>query len=1373
MTHNYIPLHLHTEKSLMDGTATAEEYAKRAHELGMPSLAVTDHGTMSSHREFAKATEALGIKPIFGIEAYVTHDINDRRDRASRTEPLDRIYNHLTIIAKNKTGYKNLSRLNEIAWTDGYFHKPRIDFDLLDRYSDGLIIGSACMGGLLNSAIEVGDFAVAKRHLNTLHDIAGDDFYVELMPHNNTSTDVEGINRMLIELADANNIKTIVTPDCHHAHKGQKVIQEIMLIANVHPKELTEDQVLKQDQDGRGPSYIDLDPQDAVYMNKLDSIYGHDRMMTFNKFDIHLLSGQEMWDGMLNDARQDSFDNTLEIDSKVDHIELPQGLDLLPVNFENPAETINVRCTEFLDNGGYGQEYYDRLAEETSIITDLGFDAYFLIVNDIVQWAAKQGIMTGPGRGSGVGSLVNFALGNTGVDPIEHNLLFFRFIDPSRRGDWPDIDTDFMDRRRGEVKAYVAEKYGNVASIATYQKFRGKGMIKDIARVFRIPLSEVSRVNKLIDTWEEYKESSSVKWFRDKYPQVEIYGDELKGRTRGTGMHASGLVAARVPLAEVAPIETRSTPGGKDRMPVIAVDMEETAEIGLIKLDILGLKALSTISDTLDLIKQRTRKPIDLNKIPMDDHAVYQMLSEGHTSGIFQAEQAPYTKLLIQMGVDNFNDLVATNALIRPGAAKTIGKDYVMRKLGTQRITYVHEDTKSFTKDTYGLFVYQEQIMLLCTELAGMSMVEANKVRKITSKKKDASALAEYRSKFVDGASAKIGEEGASKLWDDILKWSEYGFNKCLSGDTLVRRSGSNGYEPADISIKELFDRFNSDSHVGKKYRGKTGVRIYGMDADGRARYHRVNDVVQNGVKMVYKITTDDGKSIKVTSNHRMWTPNGYMSIDDGLSVGDTLSTCDFVYDSEHRQEPDSRLNGLGKGWSGSANAIRVLASDGRNRPALDGSSHEYDASVALIDKNQCAECGSNNNIEIAHLDSNPRHNSIDNLMALCSSCHKKLDYAFCSRKRRGTKGYAVNESHIETIEPVGEEMTYDVEMDSEEHNFFGNGILVHNSHSVAYSVLTYWMAWLKYYYAVEFMTATLINEGDKNSRTQYLIEAKRMGIKVALPHINKSQSDFTIERDAIRMGLSSVKYISDKIAARYVSAAPFESYAAVEKFTFTKGNGVNSRALASLNAIGALSFSDNPMDRDAVKSNLYEYLNLPEVAVSIPEHWPAFMTTADDFEDQGAHIMIGIVTNVRRGKGWSLITIMDNTGTFGVFDAEDTMVVKGGSYLMLIGSNRIVTAVPLSEIDNEQNEIVKWLNAEDAICAPNELFVLSFSSRKTKAGQNMATMIVSTHDRDIYPVTVFARQYPVARAKLIPGNSYRISCEEGRDGGWIFKSVE
>ena len=1107
MTHEYIPLHLHTDKSLMDGTATAEEYAKRANQLGMRSLAVTDHGTMSSHREFAKALDVYDIKPIFGIEAYVTHDINDRRDRASRKEPLDRIYNHLILIAKNKRGYENLSKLNEISWTDGYFHKPRIDFDLLDKYGEGLIIGSACMGGLLNSAIEVGDFAVAKKHLGTLHDIAGDDFYVELMPHNNTSTDVEGINRALIDMADANGIKTIVTPDCHHAHKGQKVLQEIMLISNTHPKELTEDQRISQEQRGDGPSYIDLDPQDAVYMSKLDALYGHDRMMTFNKFDIHLLSGDEMWEGMRDDARQDAFDNTFEIDDKVEHIKLPSGLDLLPTTFENPSEIIKVRCTEFLENGGYGQEYFDRLKEETDIITDLGFDSYFLVVNDIVQWAKSQGIRVGRGRGSGVGSLVNFALGNTGVDPIKHDLLFFRFIDPSRRGDWPDIDTDFMDRRREEVKAYVAEKYGNVASIATYMKFTGKGMIKDIARVFRIPLSETSRVNKLIDTWEEYKTSQSVKWFRDKYPQVEIYGDELRGRTRGTGMHASGLVAARLPLSDVAPIETRTSAADKKlRVPVIAVDMEETAEIGLIKLDVLGLKALSIIDDTLSLIKERHDISVDIDWLPMDDQNVYSMLSEGHTLGVFQAEKAAYTKLLVQMGVDNFHDLVATNALVRPGAAKTIGKDYVQRKLGNQRVSYVHKDTVTFTKDTYGLFVYQEQIMLLCTELAGMSMVEANKVRKITSKKKDASALEEYRTKFVSGAAEKIGGEKANLLWDDILKWSEYGFNK---------------------------------------------------------------------------------------------------------------------------------------------------------------------------------------------------------------------------------------------------------------------------SHAVAYSMLTYQMAWLKYNYGPEFMTATLINEKDSNKRTQYLIESKRMGIKIMLPHINSSSADFVLDGDGIRMGLSSIKFISDNIASRYIAGRPFNSYAEVEKFTFTKGNGVNSRALAAMDSIGALTFDDHPVDKERVRENLYEYLNLPEFATSIPSHWPAFMTTADEFEDQGAHVTMGIVTDVRRGKGWSLITVMDSTGSFGVFDAEDSSVVKGGSYLMLIGTNRIVSALPLSEIDNNDNELVKWLNRTDAVCAPNELFVLSFSSRRTKAGKNMGTVIVSTHDRDLYPVVVFSSNYPVARAKLIPGTSHRIVCEEGKDGGMIFKSVE
>lgn len=1103
---NYVPLHVHTERSLMDGIATAEEYAHRAIANGMKSVAITDHGTISGHREFGKVMRQHGLKPIFGIEAYITHDINDRRDRKLRTEPLDRVYNHIVLIAKNKTGYQNLSKLNEIAWTDGYFYKPRIDFELLARYSEGLIIGSACMSGLINSAIEVGEFAVAKHHLGTMRDIAGDDFYVEVMPHN-----VGSINGSLYEIADSFKIKTLVTPDCHHAHVGQKVIQEMMLIANTHPNLITHEELVEQERnlavDGRLPSYDELDMYDSHVLRKLDRLYGPDRKMTFNKLDIHLLDGSEMWHGMGEDARPDSFSNTFEVDEKVDDIFLPENLDLLPVSFDNPHEIIRVKCKSFLDSGNYGQEYYDRLEQELSVIGEKNFDSYFLIVADAIEWAKSKGITVGPGRGSGVSSLVNFALGNTMVDPVKFGLLFFRFIDPSR-DDWPDVDIDIEDRRRDEVKAYIAERYGreNVASIATYQRFQDKGIIKDIGRVLNIPLSEVNRVCKLVEFWAEYKHSVSAKWFRDKYPEVEYYGDQLRGRIRGTGMHPSGLVTSRIPLSEVAPIETRSPSDGNDRVSVVAVDMDETADIGLIKLDWLGLKALSTVVDTLKYIKELRGVSIDLYGIDYDDPAVFNMLTNGHTVGVFQCEQAPYTKLLVEMGIDNFNELAATNALVRPGAANTIGKEFVARKQGKKRVQYIHPVTKSFTEETYGLPIYQEQIMLLCTELAGMTMVEANKVRKITAKKKDPALLEEYRAKFVAGASQKIGQDGAESLWEDLLKWSDYGFNK---------------------------------------------------------------------------------------------------------------------------------------------------------------------------------------------------------------------------------------------------------------------------SHAVAYSYISYWTAWLKKYYQLEFMTATLNNEKDKDSRTQYLIEARRLGIRVLLPHINSSESGFSIEGDAIRMGLSSIKCISDKIAGRYIDKRPFTSYTEVEEFTFTKGSGVNSRALSAMRCIGAVNFDDNSVSNNEIKQNLYEYLNLPEFASSMPEHWPAFASTAEEFEDQGAHIIIGIVTNVRKGKGWSLITIMDKTGSFGVFDNEDSVVVKGGQYVFLVGSNRIVDHVPFDQIEKSDSGVIKWLNMIDDPCATNELYILSFSQRMTKAGKRMGTIIASTSQRDLVSVVVFPTQFPVAWTKVRPGNAYRIVCEEGRDGGLVFKSVE
>ena len=1097
---SYTPLHVHTEKSLMDGVATADEYARRAIENEMTSVAVTDHGTLSYHRTFDRVMRQNNIKPIFGMEAYICPDINDRREKSQRTNPLDRNYFHLTILAKNAAGYKNLSKLNELSWGEGFFYKPRIDFSMLDKYRDGLIFGSACMGGLINSAIEIGEFAKAKEHLATLRDLAGDDFYIEIMPHN-----VDGINAQLYTMADEFRIKTIVTPDCHHAHVGQKVIQEIMLIANAHPSLITPEQRAAMPK----IDYLSderLSVEDATALGQLDNLYGSDRKMTFNKFDIHLLNAEEMWRNLGIDARWDSFENTLLVDSLIENIELPTNQDLLPVSFKNPNAELRKRCTKFLDDGGYSREYYDRLDEELAIVGDKGFDAYFLIVADAVQWARSNGITVGPGRGSGVSSLINYALGNTTVDPVKHGLLFFRFIDQSR-SDWPDVDVDFEDRRRDEVKAYVSERYGQecVASIATYQKFQDKGVVKDVARVFSVPLGEVTKATKLIEFWDEYKTSPALQKFRDKYPQIERYGDQLRGRTRGTGMHASGMVTSRIPLSDIAPMETRSVKGSDVRVPVVAADMDETADIGLIKFDWLGLKALSTVRDTLELIYKRYKKKIKLYEIDYDDANVYRMLTAGHTSGVFQCEQAPYTKLLTVLGIDKFDELAATNALVRPGAANTIGKEYVQRKQGHKRITYVHPIVKSFTEETYGLPIYQEQIMLLCTELAGMSMSEANQVRRITSKKKDPIALEQYKQVFVAGASDKIGSEMASALWEDILKWSGYGFNK---------------------------------------------------------------------------------------------------------------------------------------------------------------------------------------------------------------------------------------------------------------------------SHAVAYSYISYWTAWLKHYYPLEFMASTLKNEGDKDSRTQYLIEARRLGIKVLLPHINSSDVDFTIEGDAIRIGLSAIKYVTAKPAQTYIDNRPFASYDEVKQLTMTKNNGLSSSALKAMDAVGALNIGEMRVTNEQIKANLYEYLNLPETAVSLPSHWPAYMTTADEFDDQGAYVMTGFVTNIKRGKGWSLITVMDRTGSFGVFHDENTTIIKGEQYLFLIGSNRIVEAIPLSEVKDSDSGLIKWLNLTDGPCATNEFFILSFNQRTTKQGKRMGSMIVSTYDRELLPMVVFATQFPTAWAKLRPGNAYHINYEEGRDG-LVFKSVE
>jgi DNA polymerase-3 subunit alpha len=1087
----YVGLHVHTHYSLFDGIATPQEYVDRASELGMSAIAITDHGSLSGHREMYRAAKEKGIKPILGVEGYITEDRFDRRDKDERTGPLDLVYNHLVLLAKNPKGLENLNKLNEIAWTEGFFKKPRIDWKVLEQYKEGIIVTSGCLSGVLAKAIEAGNLAFAKTHIKWCKDTFGDDYYLEVMPHNPAE-----MNKTILELADEFDIKPVVTPDCHHSGPEQKEIQELKLILNTYSNKVEKD------------ATYDKSKKFDNLMDRLDYLYGADRQMSFNKFDIHLLSNEEMRSAMKNQGidRDDMYENTLEIANKIEEYNIQDHMNLLPVQYKDPDKELKTLALEGLKARGLeaDQQYLERLDEELKVIKDKNFGPYFLVVRSMIAWAKKEDIMVGPGRGSSAGSLLCYTLGITDIDPIKHGLLFFRFINPERN-DFPDIDTDIQDNRREEVKDYLVRQYRHVASIATFLSFKDKGVVRDIARVLNIPLPDVNKVMKLVDTWDEYCTSKSTAEFREKYPEIERYGEQLRGRIRGTGIHAAGVVTSKEPIFRYAPMETRSSPGSDERIPVVAVDMAEAERIGLIKIDALGLKTLSVLQDTLKIIEQRHNKKLELLSVNMEDQKVYEMLSSGYTKGVFQCEATPYTNLLVKMGIKNFAELAASNALVRPGAMNTIGKDYIARKHGKQNISYHHQVMKAFTQETYGCILYQEQVMQACTELGGMTMAEADQVRKIIGKKKDAKEFDKFKDKFIDGASSFMAPNSARDLWQDFEAHAGYSFNK---------------------------------------------------------------------------------------------------------------------------------------------------------------------------------------------------------------------------------------------------------------------------SHAVAYSTLSYWTAWLKYYYPLEFMYSLLKNEKDKDTRTEYLIEAKRMGISVKLPHVNDSDADFKIEGKGIRFGLTAIKFISDNIASKYIAQRPFKSYKHLEEFTLAKGSGVNTRSLQALRVIGAATFEDNPRNEAEIKENLYEFLNLPEFNITVPSHYYAFINPIEEFEEKGAFVLMGMVKSIKRGKGWSRVEVLDKTGSVGIFDEEQTTIEAGRSYLLLCDNNRIVTAIPVDEIKQSSNALVKFLGYKQLPYKDDDMFVVSFKPRITKAGKKMASLTLADSSRNLHSVTVFPTAFPKAYMKVQEGSAYSFSFGKTKDGTIIMEDV-
>lgn len=766
---NVTELHLHTDKSLLDGLNNPEEYFARAKEIGMSHMAITDHGVLSNHREFQRQAKAAGITPILGCEMYISE-----LGRLDRTPPKKRdetteAYNHIIVLAKNAKGLDNLNTLSEKAWTEGFYTKPRIDIDLMEEYHEGLIVLSGCYGGLISKALLNGKTVQADTYARQFQDIFGDDFYMEIQGHNPAE-----LNHGLLDLAKKHGIKPVVTSDCHYARKEDLWLEEAMLILSTSPKQAKN---------------FDFDKSRKMDMLDRFNYLWPDRRMTFQEYQIYLRSATEHLELLAAQGIDDApIRNTMEVAAKIEEYPYHENLDLLPVPASGDSKIILRDMVEkgAKERGTWGVPEYDaRREEELSVIFEKDFDPYFIVEAETVQWGKEQGIMFGPGRGSGAGSLVNYELGVTEVDPIPNGLLFFRFINPERN-DFPDIDTDVEDKRRYEIKEYLRRKYKHVASIATFGTFAGKNSVRDAARVFAVPLGEVNRALKgadwppQMDFFKMFLDTEKGKEFAQKYPEVMKVAKFLHGRTRTQGMHAGGIVVSKEPIEKYAPMQSavdNSDPAA-NRIPLIAVDMDEAASIGFIKYDFLGLKALSVISDTLKMIKDRKGIDVDLYNIGWDDKRVYTELSKGNTQGVFQAEGHTFTGWLKEAGASEFNDLVIGTSIARPGPLTTVGEAFKRRKFGQEEIEYAHPVMYEHTKETLGLIVYQEQVMQAMTDLAGMKMSTADKVRKIIGKKRDVKEFEQYKKEFVDGASEKVGREVAEKLWHDFEAHAGYSFNK-------------------------------------------------------------------------------------------------------------------------------------------------------------------------------------------------------------------------------------------------------------------------------------------------------------------------------------------------------------------------------------------------------------------------------------------------------------------------------------------------------------------------------------------------------------------------------------------------------------------
>jgi DNA polymerase III subunit alpha len=776
----YVPLHCHSHYSLLDGFCSPGDLAKAANDMGCGSIALTDHGSCGGLFTFYKSCHKYGIKPILGMEAYFVNDVGIRDKNENRL--------HVTLLAKNKLGYKNLIAISTESCLNGFYFRPRVDFEILKKHKDGIICGSACIGGVIADPLLKNNTSLAEENATKFKELYGDDFFVEVMLHEYDDKEKEerfkNVMRQVYAIAKKLNIIAVATCDSHYISKEDGKMHDVILC-----------------------------------ISSKDTIKNPNRM-SFGSSDFYLKSYKEMLD--LYSKTPELVTNTAKIAERIEDNLIDIGSDLLPPFSLPDGESSESEYLKKLaikgmkDRGVFDKkEYQQRMKDELEIINGCGFARYFLILWDVIDFAKKNKITTGPGRGSGVASLCLYCLGITHVDPIEHNLLFSRFLNKDRISP-PDVDMDFDYSRQGEIFNYVQSKYGadHTARIGTYNGLKAKDAVRRVAKVLdigcdfepstsgkghwksgkktleivnqitksmpsvpNVTLKDVVELKVMGSSKEREKERIGIlKGFIEQYPEVFKNAEKVEGNLSASGVHPAGIIVCKDPVTEHVPLRM------SNGVICTQYDLKEVEELGLLKFDFLALKTLMLVDTCIKMVEDRrwnNKKRIDINTIKPDKKKVFEMLNNGDTDGVFQFEGWGITKLIQDLRIDSFEDMIVANAMYRPGTLSAkIHEKYCDYKHGKKETEYLHPKMKELLGDTYGMMIYQEQVMLIAMEMAGFSPVEADTLRKGMGKK-DPEKIQKLKEKFINGCIKNGVSSGiANKIFALCEFFSGYGFNK-------------------------------------------------------------------------------------------------------------------------------------------------------------------------------------------------------------------------------------------------------------------------------------------------------------------------------------------------------------------------------------------------------------------------------------------------------------------------------------------------------------------------------------------------------------------------------------------------------------------